>query len=235
MDKYEIIQKIEDFAPLQTAQPWDCSGWIVETERKDIYKVMLALTPCSSVIKQAKANHCDMIISHHPMFYVPVEFSGIDIYCAHTNLDSANGGTTDALIKSLGLEKFKIAVEHEFLRMIEFKDFVRVEYFAQKLEKISPNLRIINNKNQSLIKKAAFCAGSGSEFISQAKELGADCFVTGDLKFHAAVDSEIIVFDIEHFYSEIGVLSVLEKLIPPKVIVVYAKESSPFVYKKKTG
>ena len=31
----------------------------------------------------------------------PADWANIDIYSAHTNLDKANGGTTDTLIKSV--------------------------------------------------------------------------------------------------------------------------------------
>lgn len=33
MDKSEIIRKIEDFAPPELAESWDCSGWLVETAK----------------------------------------------------------------------------------------------------------------------------------------------------------------------------------------------------------
>ena len=80
------------------------------------------------------------------------------------------------------------------------------------------------------MRKIAFCAGSGSEFIQQAFEKGADAFVTGDVKFHTALDSPIVLFDIGHFESEILVLPVFEKLIGSDIEYVYAKEESPFKY-----
>ena len=59
--------------------------------------------------------------------------------------------------------------------------------------------------------------------------MGADCLVTGDLKFHTALDSEIVVFDIGHFESEILILPVLKDIIGDGVEVVFAKENSPFI------
>lgn len=41
--------------------------------------------------------------------------------------------------------------------------------------------------------------GSGAEFIQEAFEYGADALVTGDFKFHTALDSPIILFDLGHF------------------------------------
>ena len=33
MNKYEIINKLEKFAPIENAEPWDCCGFIAETEK----------------------------------------------------------------------------------------------------------------------------------------------------------------------------------------------------------
>lgn len=90
-------------------------------------------------------------------------------------------------------------------------------------------MRYVNNKGVERLKKIAFCAGSGSEFIKEAYNTGADAFVTGDLKFHTAIESPLVVFDIGHFESEILVLPVFEKLVGNYVCVVYAKEQSPFL------
>ena len=84
MYKYEIIKKIEEFAPLETQEEWDCSGWGVNVDGyEDIRKIMLCLTVTEDIIKQAKEQDCDMIVSHHPCFYIPFEWSDINILCSY--------------------------------------------------------------------------------------------------------------------------------------------------------
>lgn len=237
MEKSEIICRIENFAPLETQEKWDCSGFAVETAEPEINRVMLALTVTQDVYCQAKEQKCDMIISHHPLFSVPLSWSDIDIYCAHTNFDKANGGTTDMLIESIFprplmerehlLEQSEIANAGEgFVKYVELK--YEISDFIEKLKTISPNLRYVNNKNITRLKKIAFCAGSGSEFIHEAFENGADALVTGDLKFHTALESPIVLFDVGHFESEILALPVFEKIIGDEVEFLYAEEKSPF-------
>lgn len=228
MNKYEIVQRIENFAPLETAESWDASGWLVETTKKDVSKIMLCLTPTDDIVQQAKKLGFDMIISHHPAFFVPCSWKNIDMYCAHTNMDKAKGGTTDTIIKTLGLENNVVNIEHEFLRFVEFENEISIAEFSKKISKISPNARIVNNKNVKTLQKIAFCAGSGSEFINEAQTLGADCLVTGDLKFHTALDSKIVVYDIGHFESEILILPVFASLLRNEVEYVFANESTPF-------
>ena len=66
------------------------------------------------------------------------------------------------------------------------------------------------------IEKVGICGGAGSEFIGKAKFLGAQAFVTGDVKYHEAqnaVDNKIHVVDAGHFATEFPVVHVLaEKL-----------------------
>jgi dinuclear metal center YbgI/SA1388 family protein len=228
MDKYEIVKRIETLAPLDSAEKWDCSGWLVETNIKNVNKILLALTVTDDIYNQAIENHCDMIVSHHPLFKVPLKYKDIDIYCAHTNLDLADGGTTDTLIerfRQFGLPVKNLIRDGGFVRYVETD--ITKDKLCKIIAKISPNFRF-TNKGVSVFKKLGFCAGSGTEFIEEAKDNGADGFVTGDLKFHTALDSSITVFDIGHFESEIQVLEVFKTLIANDVAVVFAKEKSPF-------
>ena len=245
MNKYEITKRIEKFAPPELAEKWDCSGWIVETSNTDIQKIMLCLTVTDDVVKQAKNQNCDMIISHHPLFKINCHSELIseslkpliDIYCAHTNMDRTNGGTTDTLIETIFNHSIKeqlpvqsevTSVNDGFIRYVNYP--ISINDFIEKLKTISPHLRYVNNKGITKLKRIAFCAGSGTEFIQEAFENGADALVTGDLKFHTALDSPIVVFDIGHFESEIMILDVFEKLINYYVKVVRAKEHSPLIY-----
>lgn len=238
MNKYLLTKRIENFAPTETAEPWDCVGFMVETTKTEVSKVMICLTPTDEVINQAISENCDMIVSHHPMFYVNFakglldknNSPQIDIYSAHTNMDKANGGTTDTIINVLGLKNVQKQINHDFLRKVELPNPINVEDFVKQLLKISPNLRYVNNKKVTKISKIFFCAGSGADFIQEAKSLGADCLVTADLKFHTALDSDIIVFDLGHFESEILIREVLKNIIGNDVEIVFANEVCPFIY-----
>jgi len=223
LNKYEIVNKIEKFAPLDTQEKWDCSGWIVDNGISEINKVLFALTITDKIYEQAISAGCDLIISHHPLFYVPIHYKNINMYSAHTNLDKACGGTTDLLLKALGYvgEPFG-----DFVRIVDFEKEMSPEYLKVKLMYISPKLRVVNNNDTKFIKKIGFCAGSGSEFIS---ETPCDAFVTGDIKFHTAIESDKVLFDIGHFESEIFAPEVLKRITEVGEKGVIADEKSPFI------
>ena len=224
MNKYKIIEKLEKFTPLETQESWDASGWIIDNGFAEVNKVMFALTITDDVYEQAKNNDCDLIIAHHPLFCVPLKYKNIDMYCAHTNFDKTFGGTTDLLLKELGFVGESCG---EFVRLVEFEKEMSVEYLKLKLLYISPKLRLVNNNDVKMIKRVAFCAGSGSEFIS---ETPCDAFVTGDIKFHTAIEANKILFDIGHFESEIFVVKFLRELtgLSEKEGII-AHEKSPFI------
>ena len=224
MNKYDLVRKIEEFAPLETQEKWDCSGWGVGVNNnEDVNCVLFALTVTDKIVEQAREKNCDMIISHHPLFFVPLAWKDINIYCAHTNLDKAEGGTTDRLIKELGFVKTETM---EFVRIVNLPEPITVEELRVKLLKISPKLRYINNYDKKTIKTIGFCAGSGSEFI---EETNTDAFVTGDLKFHTALDCKQVVFDIGHFESEIFAPKILKEVTGVGEKGIIADEKSPFI------
>lgn len=232
MNKYDIVRKIEKFAPLETQESWDCSGWGVELSEPNIKKIIFALTVTDDVVNQALNSGCDMIISHHPLFYVPLWYKQINIYSAHTNLDIAEGGTTDTLIEKLGFtctltpapSPTKGEGRNIFTpqRIVELEAPITVEELRNRLLTISPRLRYVNNCGAKTVKTIGFCAGSGSEFIGDT-----DAFVTGDVKFHTALDAKTVVFDIGHFESEIFAPELLRKITG--IEGVLADEKSPFI------
>ncbi|MBD3636756.1 MAG: Nif3-like dinuclear metal center hexameric protein [Crocinitomicaceae bacterium] len=69
------------------------------------------------------------------------------------------------------------------------------------------------------IKKVAWCGGSGSFLLSNAKAKKADIFITGDFKYHEFFDAEnqLVVADIGHFESEQFTIELIADLIRKKI------------------
>ena len=74
--------------------------------------------------------------------------------------------------------------------------------------------RLLNKK----IKKVAVCGGSGSFLINQAKSLGADIFVTSDIKYHDFFDADdqLILADIGHYESEQFTIDLFDDILKEK-------------------
>lgn len=52
------------------------------------------------------------------------------------------------------------------------------------------------------VSRAAYCPGSGESLIRAAARAGADVYITGDIKYHAALEAPIQVLDVGHFVLE---------------------------------
>ena len=236
MEIKKITDLIENFAPLELQEAWDCSGFQIykgglgNPPYDDVNKILLCLSVTLDIVNQAIKNNCDMIIAHHPRFFIPLEFNkNIPIYSVHTNLDKADGGTTDTLVDVLGFSKAqKIG---DFLRLIDLEKEIPLDTFINILKsKLNlSNVRIVNNFKKDKIKKIAFCAGSGADLLCEAEQIGADIFVTGDVKFHTALESNVIIADIGHFESEIPVIKRVKSLLGNELEVIIADEESPFI------
>ncbi len=68
------------------------------------------------------------------------------------------------------------------------------------------------------IERVAFCGGSGSFLLRNAKAAGADVYVTADFKYHEFFDAEddIIIADIGHYESEQFTSDLLKEILTKK-------------------
>jgi dinuclear metal center YbgI/SA1388 family protein len=104
--------------------------------------------------------------------------------------------------------------------------------------KIKMNTSAIRHSQLLLkpIKKIAVLGGSGSFAISAAKALGADVFITADLKYHDFFQAEnsILLADIGHYESEQFTKSLLvtylTKKIPNFAIILSNTNTNPVKY-----
>lgn len=96
-------------------------------------------------------------------------------------------------------------------------------------------IRHTNLLNKS-IKTVAFCGGSGSFLLKNAKQIKADIFITADYKYHDFFDAEnqLIIADIGHFESEqytINLLAdILKKKFPIFVLHLTGVKTNPINY-----
>ena len=75
-------------------------------------------------------------------------------------------------------------------------------------------IRFIGKPKQEF-KRIGICTGSGSSLILKAIAADCDLFITGDVKYHQAVEAkrrDLAIADIGHFYSEIDSVKILKNI-----------------------
>ncbi len=237
----EIINFLEDFAPVKLAESWDNVGLHIGNPDSVVTKVLLALDATDEVIDEAINLGANLIITHHPMIYKAVKNVNttnplgkriiklikydIAVYVVHTNLDINIGGTSEVLADVLGLENLAVlepsAVDSTcgIGRTGFLSNEKTVGEILQGLKdtgkfdyiNYAPDRDGLDKK----VKKVALCTGTvEDQLVFKAKDLGCDIYVSGDLKFHSAQLAKnlgITIVDIGHYCSENIVFESLEK------------------------
>lgn len=102
-------------------------------------------------------------------------------------------------------------------RMADLETALPVETFSHKvkLALAADTVRLVRG-GEKMVSRVALCSGSGAEFIAKAAYMGADAYVTGDVKYHEAqraAELGLHLIDAGHFATETPVVPVLaEKL-----------------------
>jgi dinuclear metal center YbgI/SA1388 family protein len=80
-----------------------------------------------------------------------------------------------------------------------------------------PVIRHTKLRNRQ-VKKVAVCGGAGSFLISTALSLGADFYITADVKYHEFFDANgrMVIADIGHFESEQFTINLLQEVLEKK-------------------
>ena len=69
----EIIKHIETWAPKEIAWQKDNVGLQVGSEEREVTNIILCLELTDLVLDDAIKKKCNLIISHHPLLYIPLK------------------------------------------------------------------------------------------------------------------------------------------------------------------
>lgn len=157
----------------------------------------------------------------------------LPLYSAHTSLDANPLGPVRWLAAKLGLMHVRVLevegqdevpgqtssglLDYGFGFVGDMPEAISYTAFSKKLAAYThkQSWRACGPKVE-IIKRVACCPGSGTGMIPLAQKVGADVFITGDLRYHAALDAEVHVIDIGHFQ--------LEEIMMQEFAAILAKE-----------
>jgi dinuclear metal center YbgI/SA1388 family protein len=225
----EVTNFLEQYAPLEYQETYDNCGLIIGDANAEIKGVLITLDCIESVIDEAIATGCNLIVAHHPIIFsglkklngsnyiertvIKAIKNDIAIYAIHTNLDNMHNGVSAKIAEKLGLENCKVLAPKSDLinKQVgsgiigELKTAVNTEQFLMDIKENMQTdcVRYTPIVNQE-IKRVAVCGGSGSFLLKNAIEAKVDIFITADFKYHEFFDAEnhIIIADIGHYESE---------------------------------
>ena len=237
----DVFEYLNGIAPVSLKMDFDNAGLLVGDENGQVGRILVALDITDEVIDEAIALGAELIVSHHPLIFTPMKSVlstdlvgrkiiklikyNISAICMHTNLDIAEGGVNDALIKALGASSDSYleftgtdagGISHGCGRVGELPNEMELCDFL-KVCKDSLNSNGLRYHDAGLkVKKLAVMGGSGGDCVALAKAMGCDTYVTSDIKYNAFLDAKelgINLIDADHFCTETVIVPVLsEKL-----------------------
>ncbi len=230
------IQAWEKRVPTSLQEDWDNSGLQAGRVDRDLSGIVFSLDVTQEAINTAKENGANLLVTHHPILFTGAkEISerrkatayilecieeGITIYAAHTNFDKVAGGVNDVLADLCGLEDIEpleasvddINQDGSLGRLGTVAKTTLDAYGDWLKERIALDHLLIYGDSAKEISKVAVVGGSGASYADLALEKGADLLITGDVKYHDAVDAVeagLALIDLGHYESEKPALDVM--------------------------
>jgi len=235
----EIYEFLDNLSPFELQESWDNSGLLLGDFNQDIKKVALSIDVDEALLDSLEND--TLLITHHPIIFgglKQLEFNkypanliqkmiqkNISNIAMHTNFDQTHLNEYVAT-QILG---YKISHKDGFIAYLDInEDF---DIFASKVATAFslPYAKCVKSSN--FIKTAALTTGSGCSLI---KSIDADCFLTGDVKYHDAMEAKSInlsLIDIGHFESERFFADILLKHLKNLGLeAIISSSKNPFTY-----
>ena len=122
----EILNYIEELAPLSYAESFDNVGLLVGDKNKEVTNVLVTLDTLEATVDEAIAKNCNLIVSFHPILFSGLKSitgknyvertllkaikNDIAIYAIHTALDNVKEGVSGKMAAILGLKNVKVLI-----------------------------------------------------------------------------------------------------------------------------
>lgn len=230
----ELLATIDRLWPVSGAEAWDAPGLVTGDPAAPIERVVFAVDAVAATIDEAIDRRAELLVTHHPLLLRGVTSVAEDRYkgaliarliradcalvAAHTNADVVGDGTSAVLAERLGLRESTPIVPsatpgHGLGRVGRLPEPTTLGRLARTLAEILPatatGVRAAGGYDDP-IEVVALCGGAGDSLLSDPAVLGADVYITSDLRHHPASEAREqallargpALLDISHWASE---------------------------------
>ena len=256
----EITEAIELYAPLRLQEEWDNAGIQVGDPEADITGVLLCTDATEAVVSEAIERGYNLVISHHPLIFrslkkimgrTPVERTvamaikhDITIYSAHTNMDSAWQGVSFRMADKIGMTDIRFLDDNRVDPYGEQENtsagcgvigYIEPMTAREVLKRVKEAFEVgavrYSGDGDRIVSRVALCGGAGGFLLDKAVEMGAQLYVTADMRYHDFLDNcqRIVVADIGHYESEHFTKEIFLEIIQkknPTFAVAFAKNEA---------
>ncbi len=235
----EIIDILNQISPFELQEEWDNGGLMLGRAEDEVEDIYVGIDVDLNLLEEINKN--SVLIVHHPIIFRGIkklDFNrypsnliqkaiqkNISIVALHTNYDKTHLNRF-VLEEVLG---FEVSDCSEYL--CNFKVGMPFDKFAKRVGESLGLSHIKTVCSHKIVETASICTGSGASMI---EFLQTDCLLTGDIKYHEAVEakeSKISLIDIGHYESEVYFGPSLKKELQNYGLsAIIANSKNPFRY-----
>ena len=214
-DIYQILDRI---APFDTQADFDNSGLLIGSPAWEVSGVLFALDVTEAVVEEAVALGANLIVTHHPVLFSPVQRitedqpegrliaalirNRLSLIAAHTNLDQAPGGINDTLAALCGLSD---VTGEGYVRIGNLPEACSARELADHLSGILQCTVRLMGPEEAVIDRLAVSSGAGGSEWKAGADAGCSAFLSGEIKHHHALSLAacgIVSLECGHYATE---------------------------------
>ena len=239
-----IYRLLDEISPFETQESWDNSGVNIGSMDDDVKSIVVSLDIDEQLLDSIEPN--TLLITHHPIIFSSLKSLDYAKYPAnllqkmvqknisnivmHTNFDKSDLNAYVAT-EILGLE---IAKQDDYV--IYFDVHYDFDKLLEHTQSVFSLKRLKYVKCHESIRRLALTTGAGASMLG---DIEADCYLTGDIKYHdamAARSMNISLIDIGHYESECFFSTILANHLKNLGLeVIISHSQNPFSYKSLKG
>jgi dinuclear metal center YbgI/SA1388 family protein len=257
----EVNAVVETLWPLAGVEAWDAPGFLAGDPLAAVEHVHLAVDAVIDTVDEAVALGADVLLVHHPLLLRGVTTVAGSTYkgavlsklikgdcaliAAHTNADVVARGTSGVFADLLGLED-AVSLDgtpEGIGRVGTLAAPTTLGALATRLGELLPatagGIRVSGDFDAP-VSRVALCGGAGDSLLAHPAVLGADVYITSDLRHHpasearenASVAGGPALIDVAHWASEWLWLDVaadqLREVLPGITVTVSDLRTDPW-------
>ncbi|RPE75219.1 MULTISPECIES: Nif3-like dinuclear metal center hexameric protein [unclassified Frondihabitans] len=228
---------VEALWPLSGASGWDSPGLVSGDPTATVGRIHLAVDAVLDTADEALEVGADLLLVHHPLLFHGVTSvaesttkgavlarlirGSCALLSAHTNADVVETGTSRAIAARLGLVDQApletssgestgttgLGIVGRLPQPVTLVALARA--LADILPSVAGGVRVAGASDR-VIQTVALCGGAGDSLLDNPSVVGADVYITSDLRHHPASDARDrmllgqgpALVDVSHWASE---------------------------------
>ncbi|MBX7490297.1 Nif3-like dinuclear metal center hexameric protein [Helicobacter turcicus] len=223
MQTFELLEILDSISPFALQEKWDNSGLILGAPNAEFRQIYLSLEATLEILEKLESN--SLLITHHPLIFSPLKSLNFTQYpaklleCAikkeiqliamHTNFDKTHFG--DYVVREkLGIRTYE---KENFAVRFLWNDSIDSLLKHIKEKFTIPFLKFTQG-NFKKPQRVALITGSGGSFVGELSEM--DCLITGDVKYHEAMEAQALginIIDCGHYELECYFGEILSQIL----------------------